>query len=153
MARFDKCQLCNQTILDTTGHYCQKCYNYLCNHPEGVYPLPQSGTVALAINGDPICHICGKAYRKLGNHIYQCHHITQQEYRVKFKLHHNTRLSNVNYQQTMQSYNKRDYKVVVQENLIKCGQQTRVSSTNILPGRKIGNNQVKVVQYIKEDYE
>lgn len=128
---------------DTTGKYCQKCYMYLKLHPEGVYPLPPKGEVVYAPNGDPICHICGMAYRKLGNHIFNRHGITQNQYREMFKLYHNTKLSNKEYQDTMRKYNKDNYDVVVVENLIKGGVDTRVSENNILPGRKLGG-------YIKE---
>lgn len=146
MARGDKCQLCHQVIHDTTGHYCQKCYMYLKRHPEGLYKLPPKGVVAYATNGDTICHICGKAYSKLGNHIYQCHHLTQKQYRDKFGLYHNQRLSNKEYQQLMRGYVDKYYKQVVKKNLIKGGKNTRTNN-KVLPGRRIGNNKIKEVKY------
>ena len=72
-----QCQMCggNNT---TTGKYCNTCYSYLRKHPEGDYPLPPKGVIHYASNGDPICHICGQAHRKLGNHIRFKHNITQK---------------------------------------------------------------------------
>ena len=144
MAKVRYCNLCGD-ISDTTGKYCQKCYMYLKLHPEGKYELPPKREIHYASNGDPICHICGMAYRKLGNHIAFRHHISQQEYREMFELHHNTRLSNNSYKETMREYNKRNYDVVVKENLIKYGVNTRITLENNLPGRKIGNRQIKEI--------
>jgi len=131
------CSLCGE-LNDTSGKHCQKCYLYLKKHPEGKYELPPKGEVRYAANGDPICHICGMAYRKLGNHIAFKHHISQNEYRDMFKLYHNTKLSNNDYKQHMREYNKRDYSIVVEKNLIENGVNTRTSNKNILPGRKLG---------------
>lgn len=142
MAKY--CGLCS-CLNDTTGKYCQKCYEYLKKHPEGIYELPKAGEIVYASNGDPICHICGMAYRKLGNHIAFKHHMTQNEYREKFRLHHNTKLSNNAYKETMRSYVQRDYDLVVKENLLKGGVNTRTTNENGLPGRKIGNNKITIL--------
>ena len=138
------CPLCGG-IKDTTGKYCQKCYNYLKIHPEGVYPLPNKGEVVYAPNGDPICHICGMAYRKLGNHIRFKHNISQTIYRETFGLYHNTRLSNDEYKCTMRRYNKDNYDKVVKDNLLKGGAKTRTSSTNVLPGKKMNKKISEIV--------
>ena len=82
------------------------------------------------------------ACRKLGNHIRFHHKMTQNEYRDKFSLYHNTKLSNKDYRELMREYNKRDYCLVVKENLIKGGINTRVGKYDI-PRRKLGG-------YIKE---
>lgn len=136
------CQFCGE-ISDTTGKYCQKCYNYLKIHPEGRYDLPPKGQVVYAINGDPICAICGMAYRKLGNHIRFKHKMTQNEYRDIFGLYHNTKLSNDGYKNLMRKYNKRNYDRVVKGNLLEKGVNTRTTNNYKLPGRKIGNNCIK----------
>ena len=142
MSKIRYCELCGE-VSDTTGKMCQKCYNYMKAHPEGVYPLPNAGEVKYAINGDPICHICGMAYRKLGSHIYNKHHLTQKEYRERFKLYHSTRLTNQDYKTMMHMYNTKYYDLVVKKNLIEGGVSTRVSKTNILPGRKLGKEIVE----------
>ena len=89
-----------------------------------------------ASNGDPICHICGQAHRKLGNHIRFKHNITQNEYRDMFGLYHNTRLSNYEYIENMSQINNKYRDIVVKENLIKGGKKTRITHENGLAGRK-----------------
>ena len=130
-----QCQMCggNNT---TTGKYCNTCYSYLRKHPEGDYPLPPKGVIHYASNGDPICHICGQAHRKLGNHIRFKHNITQNEYRDMFGLYHNTRLSNYEYIENMSQINNKYRDIVVKENLIKGGTKTRITHENGLAGRK-----------------
>ena len=130
-----QCQMCggNNT---TTGKYCNACYSYLRKHPEGEYPLPPKGVIHYASNGDPICHICGQAHRKLGNHIRFKHNMTQNEYRDMFRLYHNTRLSNYEYIENMSQINNKHKDIVVKKNLIKCGVKTRITHENGLAGRK-----------------
>ena len=123
----------------TTGKYCNSCYAYLRRHPEGAYDLPECGVVKYAPNGDPICHICGQAHRKLGNHIRLKHHMKQNEYRDKFKLYRNTRLSNIEYQETMANYNQIYRDIVVEQNLIEKGKKTRITSDTVFETkRKLG---------------
>lgn len=137
-----KCQICGGEN-KTTGRYCNTCYGYLRKHPEGRYPLPPKGAIYYAPNGDPICHICGEAQRKLGNHIAFRHHMTQNEYRDKFHLYHNTRLSNYEYIKNMSKINNKYKDIVVKENLVNHGKNTRINHNNGLSGRKF---QHKIVQ-------
>ena len=130
-----QCQMCGGDNT-TTGKYCNTCYGYLRKHPEGEYPLPPKGVIHYASNGDPICHICGQAHRKLGSHIAHRHHMSQNEYRDMFQLYHNTRLSNYEYIENMSQINNKHKDKVVKENLIKCGVNTRISHENGLSGRK-----------------
>ena len=136
------CKLCGD-LFNHAGYYCQSCSAYLRLHPEGLYPQPEYGEVLYADNGDPVCHICCKAYRKLGNHIKFKHHITQETYRERYGLHHNTRLSNEDYINQMRIYNTVNKEIVVNRNLLEKGKRTRISETHNLPGRKIGNNQIQ----------
>ena len=142
-----KCQICggNNT---TTGRYCNTCYSYLRKHPEGRYPLPPKGVIHCAFNGDVICHICGEAHRKLGNHISNRHHMSQNEYRDMFELYHNTKLSNYEYIKNMSQINNKYRDIVVKENLIKRGEKTRITHENGLSGRKF---QHKVSKKILEN--
>lgn len=143
------CSLCGREFYGK-GYKCPSCYAYLREHPEGLYPQPKYGEVLYATNGDPVCHLCRKAFRKLGNHIQFFHKMSQNEYREKFGLHHNTRLSNEEYVEKMRDYTLDYYDVVIKENLIESGKATRISITNNLPGRKIGNNRIQKTQYSKE---
>lgn len=135
------CDLCGREFYGR-GFKCPSCYAYLREHPEGLYPQPKVGEILYATNGDPVCHICRKAFRKLGNHIRFYHNITQEEYRERFRLHHNTRLSNEEYIDMMNNYTMEYYDVVVKENLLKHGKGTRLITGNEIPRRKIGNNQI-----------
>lgn len=129
------CQICGK-INKTNGSICQRCYRYLRRHPEGKYEIPSDGVVKYALNGDVICHICGEAHRRLGSHIKIYHGMTQNEYRDKFKLYHNTKLSNVQYIEKMSELNKINSEKVVAKNLLKNGIRTRVSHNHHLKGRK-----------------
>ena len=142
-----QCQMCGGDNT-TTGKYCNTCYSYLRKHPEGEYLLPPKGVIHYASNGDPICHICGQAHRKLGNHIRFKHNMTQNEYRDMFKLYHNTRLSNYEYIENMSQIKNKHKDIVVKENLIKCGVKTRITHENGLAGRKF---QHKVSRRILEN--
>lgn len=122
------CDMCGNKNT-TTGKHCNSCYAYLRRHPEGIYDLPKPGEIKYAPNGDPICHICGQAHRKLGNHIRFKHQMSQIEYREKYKLYRNTRLSNYEYQEKMSKYNNKYRNIVVEQNLIKGGEKTRITST------------------------
>lgn len=135
------CRLCGDEF-SYAGYYCQPCSAYLRKHPEGLYPQPNEREVLYATNGDPVCHICRKAYSKLGSHIRNYHHMTQTEYRDKFKLHHNTKLTNESYSNKMVDYVMEYYDIAVKENLLKAGKNTRLITGKELPKRKIGNNQI-----------
>lgn len=129
----------------TTGKHCNSCYSYLKKHPEGVYDLPNPGEIEYAPNGDPICHICGQAHRKLGNHIKFKHNIDQKQYRDRYKLYRNTRLSNKEYQKKMREYNKTYQETVVKQNLIENGKNTRITSDRIFEVKRKYGKPIKEI--------
>lgn len=118
-----------------TAPLCQRCYQYLRRHPEGLYPIPSDGSLILASNGDPICHECGGAYAKLGNHITQVHHMTPIEYKDKHNLLHSIHLTSDYYKDKMRYHTKKHYRKVVKKNLIKKGASTRFRIGQTVPGR------------------
>ena len=128
-----RCSHCNTPI--SRGTMCSACYAYLRKHPEGWYPLPPKGEIQLASNGDIICHICGAAYPKLGNHISFKHHMTPTEYKDAFNLYHSAQLTNERYKKKMRKYTKKYYKKVVKKNLIKRGRSTRFLQGKEVIGR------------------
>jgi hypothetical protein len=128
------CTMCN-TPHNRSALLCQRCYLYLKKHPEGYYPIPPKGTLSFALNGDPICHICGGAYSKLGTHITQVHNMTPLEYKDKFNLLHSTQLTSERYKTKMRQYNKKHYRKVVKKNLLKKGVFTRFRIGQLVPGR------------------
>jgi hypothetical protein len=126
--------MCN-TSHNRTSPLCQRCYAYLRKHPEGYYPIPPKGVLTFALNGDPICHVCGGAYSKLGAHITQVHNMTPLEYKDTFNLLHNTKLTSERYKTKMRQYNKKYYRKVVKKNLLKKGVFTRFKIGQFVPGR------------------
>lgn len=128
------CAECGQTH-NRTAPLCQRCYMYFRKHPEGYYPIPPNGSLSFATNGDPICHECGGAYSKLGNHIRQVHDMTIIEYKDKHNLLHNTQLTSEKYRTKMRNYTKKYYRKVVKKNLIKKGILTRFKIGQLVPGR------------------
>jgi hypothetical protein len=145
-AQVKTCKLCGG-LNTTTGKYCNTCYGYLRKHPEGLYPLPDKGVVCYALNGDPICHICGQAHRKLGSHIRNKHDMSQTEYRDKFNLYRNTKLSNKEYQEMMSNYVDEYYDKVVKDNLINKGMITRITSSRIFEVRRRFQGPIEQVYY------
>ena len=145
------CISCGDKIADyTSGSLCQSCRTYLSKHPEGTYIIPGYGEVAYAFNGDPICHICGQAHRKLGNHIAFKHHMSQKDYRDMFGLYRNTKLSNEDYIAHMSILNDKYKDVVVKKNLIEKGVKTRMTTelSQSLEHRKYGEPVKKIYAHI-----
>ena len=54
-----------------------------------------------------MCHICGKAYSKLGNHIRFKHQMTMKEYKEKYGICNRTKMTSENYQNKMQEIAER----------------------------------------------
>lgn len=124
-----KCRVCNTP---NRNRLCQRCRRYLHIHPEGRYPIPPKGTVALAPNGDPICPLCGEAHRKLGNHLAFYHHIPAKQARLNHNLQANTRISHQDYISHMHDLNKEQ--PTARENLEK-GASCRYKPGDTVPGR------------------
>jgi hypothetical protein len=101
---------------------CQSCYNYY--HKGGTdNPLPKLGTIELDYRGYVICHICGRAYKRLGSHIKESHGITIAEYKEKFELCNNARTTEQNYSQHMHDL---AYKYDMPNRLQITGKATRI---------------------------
>lgn len=115
------CTSCGSPTLFTQSRLCQKCYAYF-QSGNIVYPLPPAGEVHFTPEGLPICHICGKAYSKLGNHIAFAHHITTREYKEQFGLCYNTKLTSKPYQTLMRNYNTEQNMPII---LPQLGQKTQ----------------------------
>ncbi len=108
------------------GFKCPRCYRYYRNHPEGVYTPSKKGSVSYATNGDPICHICGEAHRKLGRHINDIHGMSVREYCHEYRLPvRKNSLCNKEFLEQMRIYNRLHSDVVIKKNLIKGGVNTR----------------------------
>ena len=101
---------------------CQGCYRYY--HNGGIdNPLPALGTIEYDHRGYVICHICGRAYKRLGSHLKESHQMTIAEYKEKFELCNNSKTTERNYSQHMHDL---AYKYDMPKQLILTGCDTRV---------------------------
>lgn len=69
-----------------------------------INPLPVAGTIAYDERGYVVCHICGKAYRRLGAHVVQAHDMTIKAYKEQFSLCNSAKTTESNYSGMMHDY-------------------------------------------------
>ena len=92
-----RCASCGEVI--DHGKLCNTCRTYFRDGGK-VHPLPESGKVAYTDDDKVICHICGKAYTKLSEHLKK-HKITLREYIEEFELSIDDRLTSQAYHDKM----------------------------------------------------
>lgn len=109
------------------NNLCQSCYNYFRQGGTN-NPIPDKGIIAHDHRGYVVCHICGKAYKRLGSHVKEKHHMSIAEYKERFELCNNARTTEQNYSKYMHDL---AYKHNMPKQLIKTGVATRVK-----PGQK-----------------
>ena len=101
---------------------CQACYLYY--HKGGVdNPLPPKGKIAYDHRGYVVCHICGRAYKRLGSHIKESHGMSIAEYKAEFELCNNSKTTEKNYSEHMHNL---AYKYNMPKRLQIAGQATRI---------------------------
>lgn len=122
------CKFCKKETKVLTKGYCQSCYNYfIVNNYDTWYPS-EYGELARVNKkeskqyGMPICHICGKAYTKLQQHINNSHNLTKAQYCNQFGLDKNINMTEPNYNKKM---SENAYKNNMPEQLKKAGKNTR----------------------------
>lgn len=105
-----QCKFCNKNINRPSYGYCVSCYQYFILHKYKTW-LPSSyGSISYVGDsnsnqfGMPICHICGKAFTKLQQHIWYSHHLTKKEYCDLFGLDHKIRLTEKSYNEKMRNH-------------------------------------------------
>ena len=86
---------------------------------------PNYGEIIKTPDGRLVCHICGKAYNKLGAHVVQKHKITSYDYKKIFGLNVSIGLISDNHREHLHDMAIKNYDVVVKENLLKKGVNTR----------------------------
>lgn len=118
------CTSCNRDFdrKQLVDGLCQTCLKYF-NEGGEINPLPEPGTIGYDNRGYVVCHICGKAYKKLGAHTYQMHDLLIKEYKELFGLCNNTKTTERTYSQTMRNY---AYQYNMPEQLRITGANTRV---------------------------
>ena len=116
------CKECGKYTERGYAGMCQGCYHYF-KKGGVVNPLPEHGRVRYDANGKVICHICGRAYTRLGSHVKESHNMSAAEYKEKFGLCKRAKTTENNYAQIMHNYAKA-YKM--DERLLVVGQATRI---------------------------
>ena len=81
----NKCKFCGKEQKTALSKgYCVSCYQYFILHKYSIWPASKFGKLNRVANENsnqynwPICHICGKAFAKLQQHIYYAHHLTKR---------------------------------------------------------------------------
>lgn len=128
----NKCKFCRkeQTKPLSKG-YCVSCYQYFILHNFDTWYPSQYGELArvVDINSNqydmPICHICGRAYTKLQQHIWYTHNMTKNEYCDMFGLDRSINMTTKEYNKKMSDY---AYKYDMDKQLIRCGEKTRFNA-------------------------
>lgn len=116
------CSKCGKPIERSYAGMCQSCYKYY--HSGGTdNPLPKLGKIAYDYRGYVICHICGRAYKRLGSHIKETHDMSIAEYKAKFELCNNARTTEANYSEHMHNL---AYKYNMPQRLQITGYPTRI---------------------------
>lgn len=116
------CKFCGKAAPSNMQGYCQVCYRYFVMEGKDVYDLPKYGEITYAPNGDCICPLCGKAFRKLGMHFYYAHGMTAKQAHEKAGWDHNAKATNPAYRDLMRD-KLQEHCVTV--NLINKGESTR----------------------------
>ena len=118
------CTKCGKPITDKVypEGTCQACYRYY--HSGGTdNPLPPLGKVVYDHRGYVICHICGRAYKRLGSHIKESHGMSIAEYKAQFELCNNAKTTEKNYSEHMHNL---AYKYEMPKRLQIAGRATRI---------------------------
>ena len=114
---------------------CQSCYNYY--HKGGIdNPIPAKGIIAHDYRGYVVCHICGRAYKRLGSHIKESHNMSIAEYKAEFELCNNARTTEHNYSRHMHEL---AYKYDMPQRLMRTGATTRIKKgqNDMRKGKKV----------------
>lgn len=104
-----------------TKNQCNSCYVYEKNGGTE-NEIPKKGEIKYDSRNYPICHICGRAYKKIGAHLQQ-HNMTISEYRERFGINQRTALTNSTYHNKMKEL---AYKYGMQEKIVEAGKNTRI---------------------------
>ena len=116
------CTKCGKLNDDAYGGMCQACYNYYRKGGTD-NPIPKPGTIAHDHRDYVVCHICGRAYKRLGSHIKESHGMSIAEYKAEFELCNNAKTTEKNYSEHM---HKLAYKYDMPNRLQETGKATRI---------------------------
>lgn len=122
------CKFCHNESKQNYNGYCQSCYRYFIQENGRIFYKPKYGEcLKVNIPGDKqdgmyICHICGKAFTKLQQHIYYSHHLSKKEYCNMFGIDNNYVLTTEEYHNKMRDL---AYKYNMDEQVKEVGKNTR----------------------------
>lgn len=121
------CNICNKDVNKRfVKGMCITCYGRLkLDSKRPVYELPKKGEVEYSPDGLVICHICGRAYKKLMAHVWQVHGIYEKDYKKEFGLNISRGLICDETKEKLQNSVAKHYEKVVEKNLIKGGEKSR----------------------------
>lgn len=117
-----RCKECGREITKSYSCLCQACYHYF-RHGGTINPIPEKGRIAYDINGKVVCHICGRAYTRLGSHVRENHHMTIEAYKEEFGLCKRTKTTESSYSNIMSQHAKMNG---MDQQLLKVGLATRI---------------------------
>lgn len=116
------CSKCGKHTDKSYSGMCQSCYRYY--HDGGTdNPLPKLGKIEHDYRGYVICHICGRAYKRLGSHIKESHGMSIAEYKEQFELCNNAKTTEASYSAHMHNL---AYKYDMPKRLQITGYSTRI---------------------------
>lgn len=92
--------------------------------------LPNYGEIIYDKEGKPICHICGKSFKKLMSHVHQKHGLSAREYKIEFGLETTKSIMCKESIELARKRNLENYDKVVVQNLVSKGGETRFKKGN-----------------------
>lgn len=119
------CSKCGKELTIHDKRYkgmCQGCFKYYRDGGTD-NPLPKKGRIATDERGYVVCHICGRAYKRLGSHVKESHKMTMEQYKKKFGLCANARTTSQTYHKMMKDL---AYKNGMDKQLVEAGKNTRI---------------------------
>lgn len=87
--------------------------------------IPPPGVIMRDNRGYVICHICGRAYARLGSHARESHGLTIAEYKEMFGLCSRSKTTEKDYSERMREL---AYKYKMPEMLKITGEKTRIKN-------------------------
>lgn len=129
------CRECGKEITQSYSGLCQGCYHYFRNGGT-INPIPEKGRIEYDINGRVVCHICGRAYTRLGSHVKESHNMTIDEYKEEFGLCKRSKTTEKSYSKIMSQHAKING---MDQQLIVYGKDTRIKKgqTDMRKGKKV----------------
>lgn len=126
-----KCKFCHKPVKRPSKGYCVSCYQYFILYSCISWVPSNYGELnRVDIKEDkqyewPICHICGKAFTKLQQHIWYAHNLTKNEYCDLFGLDRSINMTSPVYNKKMHDY---AIKYNMDKQLEETGRNTRFKS-------------------------